>query len=194
MGPEDPYDLVGATKKDAKKIKRIIRQSFDLLIDLRHWTCLCKLGRRVNKSPAEVLWGLLEKAFLELHMISKADDMLDEHLTTIRTKLARFRKQPENLNQLITQRGEELIMLAEVFPEELTASTADLISRIYQKYHPPEISPLTQPVPSLGVDIERRLNDLVSDLTPRLPQSYRKTFDTEDAHTPKRKRSKRRRG
>lgn len=194
MGPEDSYEITTATRKDAKRIKRIIRQSFDLLVDLRHWMCLCKLGRKVNKSPAEVLWGLLEKAFLDLHMINKSDDMLDEHLTTLRTKLARFRKQPENLNQLLTQRGEEIIMLAEVFPEELTDSTADLISRIYQKYYPPELSPLTQPVPSLGVDIERRLSELVSDLTPRLPQTYRKTFDTDADHAPRRKRKKNVRG
>ena len=153
--------------------------------------CLCRLGRRVDKSPGEVLLGLLEKVFLDLQMLSKTDDLLDEPLGTIRARIGRFRKQPENLTRLLADRTEELLVLSEIFPEELDKSTVDLISRLYYKFYPPELSEMETPPPCIDTEVEQRVKNLVADLSPNLPNRYTKTFDRDEDPV---KRKRRRRG
>lgn len=134
----DKLNLSGSEKK---ALKNLIRNGFDFLFEMRHWQCLCYLRRKYNKSSVtEVLAGILEKVFVsDMKLITPTDDEMDRPIKSLRAKIDRFRMQPDKLQELLKERMRELLMIADVFPEELDPEMEDIITRLRHAYAPPKV-------------------------------------------------------
>lgn len=147
---------------EKKALKRLIRSGCDFVFDLRHWQWLCRLSRETNKTVTEVLAGILEKVFVnDLKWATERDDSMDEDICAIRAQIIRFRKQPQKLQKFLEQRKQELLLIADCFPEELDPEMEDIVSRLRYAYKPPspgELKPKSVTVPDNHLkNLTRRL-------------------------------------
>ena len=163
---EDPTDYTKLSKEEVLNLRRLVLRGFDLLLDLRHWQCLCAVGRKHHQTPTEVLAGILEKVFVQdLGMITPLDDLLDQPLKYVRTYLQRIRFQPKKLRKLLARRDRELVMTAHLFPKEFArreGQKEDFITQVRQLAgYKPELNHSDRRKPQGD---EKRLNQLLKRL------------------------------
>lgn len=156
------------TPDQQKALRRLITHSWDLILDLRHWQCLCDISRRTKVSVTDVLRGILEKVFVnDLGLITPLDDQMDKNLKVLRARLQRIRRQPKKLQEMLAQRKEELFLLADMFPEEVDAELEDMVSRLRARYQLPDITKPMEP----EVVPKGRIDAKIEELTKALSQS-----------------------
>lgn len=133
---------------------------------------MCYIGRKVRKTPTDVLYGIMEKVFVQdLKMITAIDDLIDRPLKYLRTHLHRLRHQPKKRRRLLRKRGEEILLLAELFPNEFAKRAnhgREFVTELRR-----ELGIDFEPEPR-PVEIDRALSVRIADLTQRLA---RKTTD-----------------
>lgn len=117
------------TKQERLALKRLTRRGWDFLFDLRHWKCICAIARKRSISPTDVVFSILEKVFVvDLGMITAEDDTVDRSLRHIHTQLRRLRLRPYHLRKLLKSRGEDILLIAQLFPRELREKDHKLCS------------------------------------------------------------------
>lgn len=98
----------------------------------------------------------------DLKMLSGVDDLIDRPLRYIRTHLHRLRLQPKKRRKLLRKRGEEILLLAELFPAEFAKRANHGREFVTELRRELRIAFEPEPKP---IAIDRTLNERIAELS-----------------------------